>query len=213
MAVLRWNCLNVLNGLKAGDMIKQLIEYSCYEMKRINIDNFMETVFLKGKECHTYGVFTQVGDKARYFSLVSSQWNEIELYDFKGKCVVLNIYPSVDTDVCAMSVRKFNEMASLLNNVVILCVSMDLPFASSRFCAAEGIDNVIVCSAFRSPSFGRKYGVELIDGQFSGLFARGVVVIDENRRVIYSQLVNDITAEPDYDRCYEAIKLASRYGL
>ncbi len=173
----------------------------------------METVYFKGEECHTMGVFPKVGNKARYFSLTTSDFREIESCDYKGRCVVLNIFPSLDTGVCAMTVRRFNEMASLLDDVVVLCVSMDLPFAASRFCVAEGIEDVIVASAFRSPSFGRKYGVELIDGPLSGLMARGVVVIDENNRVVYSQLVEEITHEPDYERCYEAIKIATYYGL
>lgn len=165
----------------------------------------METVYFKGDEWHTLGVFPQKGDKARYFSLVTSKWAEIDFCDFKGKRIVLNIFPSLDTEVCAMTVRKFNEMASLLDNVIVICVSMDLPFAASRFCVAEGIDNVVVASAFRSMGFGRKYGVELIDGRFMGLLARAVVVIDENKRIVYSELVNEITSEPNYEECYEAI--------
>ena len=152
----------------------------------------METIKFKGEECHTMGVFPKVGDKARYFLLTTSGLNDVELCDYKGRCVVLNIFPSLDTDVCAMSVRRFNEMASLLDDVVVLCVSMDLPFAAKRF---------------RSPLFGRKYGVELIDGPLAGLLARGVVVIGENNRVIYSQLVDEITNEPDYEECYEALRL------
>ncbi|MBO5271421.1 MAG: thiol peroxidase [Muribaculaceae bacterium] len=167
----------------------------------------METIKFKGEECHTMGVFPKVGDKARYFLLTTSGLNDVELCDYKGRCVVLNIFPSLDTDVCAMSVRRFNEMASLLDDVVVLCVSMDLPFAAKRFCVAQGIDNVEVVSAFRSPLFGRKYGVELIDGPLAGLLARGVVVIGENNRVIYSQLVDEITNEPDYEECYEALRL------
>ena len=122
----------------------------------------METIKFKGEECHTMGVFPKVGDKARYFLLTTSGLNDVELCDYKGRCVVLNIFPSLDTDVCAMSVRRFNEMASLLDDVVVLCVSMDLPFAAKRFCVAQGIDNVEVVSAFRSPLFGRKYGVGLM---------------------------------------------------
>ncbi len=173
----------------------------------------MKTVYFKGKECHTMGKFPELGDTARCFTLTSSTFHDVELNDYRGKCVVLNIFPSIDTDVCAMTVRHFNEMASLLDDVEILCVSMDLPFAASRFCAAEGINNVEVVSAFRSPTFGRKYGVELIDGMLAGLFARAVVVIDGKGRVVYSQLVEEITTEPDYDKCYEAIKLIDRYGL
>ena len=168
---------------------------------------FMETIYFKSEKCHTSGVFPQVGSKAPYFILTSSSFNDVELNDFKGKCVVLNIFPSLDTDVCAMSVRRFNEMASLLDDVVVLCVSMDLPFAAKRFCVAEGIDDVVTVSAFRSPTFGREYGVGLVDGMFAGLLARGVVVIDDNRRVIYSQLVDEITHEPDYEKCYEVIRI------
>lgn len=173
----------------------------------------METVYLKGKECHTMGTFPMIGDKACSFTLTTSTFHEIDLCDYRGRCVVLNIFPSLDTDVCAMSVRRFNEMATTLDDVVVLCVSKDLPFAASRFCVAEGIENVEVVSAFRSLLFGRQYGVELIDGTLSGLFARGVVVIDGNRRVIYSQLVNEITEEPDYKKCYDAIKMIDSYGL
>lgn len=167
----------------------------------------METVYFKGEKCHTSGLFPKVGSKAPYFILTSSDFNDVELSDFKDKCVVLNIFPSLDTDVCAMSVRRFNEMASLLDDVVVLCVSMDLPFAAKRFCVTEGIEDVMTMSAFRSPAFGRKYGVELVDGMLAGLLARGVVVIDDNRRVIYSQFVDEITCEPDYEKCYEAIRL------
>ena len=170
---------------------------------------FMETIYFKGEKCHTSGVFPQVGSKAPYFILTSSSFNDVELNDFKGKCVVLNIFPSLDTDVCAMSVRKFNEMASLLDDVVVICVSMDLPFAAQRFCVAEGIDDVIVASAFRSATFGQKYGVQIVDGLLSGLLARAVVVINEDRRIVYSQLVEEIANEPDYERCYEAIKMAT----
>ena len=168
---------------------------------------YMETVCFNGEKYHTLGTFPSVGSKAPYFKLTSSSLKDVELNDFKGKCVVLNIFPSLDTDVCAMSVRRFNEMASLLDDVVVLCVSMDLPFAAKRFCVAEGIDDVITISAFRSPTFGRDYGVEIVDGMFAGLLARGVVVIDDNRRVIYSQLVDEITHEPDYEKCYEVIRI------
>ena len=139
---------------------------------------FMETIYFKGVECHTMGAFPRVGNKAYCFSLTTSLFKEVELGDYKGECVVLNIFPSLDTDVCAMSVRKFNEMASLLDDVVVICVSMDLPFAAQRFCVAEGIDDVIVASAFRSATFGQKYGVQIVDGLLSGLLARASALCD-----------------------------------
>lgn len=125
--------------------------------------------------------------------------------DFAGKRVVLNIFPSLDTDVCARSVRRFNEEAAARQDVAVICVSMDLPFAMNRFCTVENIENVLFGSAFRSPLFGQKYGVQLVDGPLAGLLTRCVIVLDENRRVIFRDLVEEITDEPDYDGALNAL--------
>ena len=158
----------------------------------------MSQVTLKGNPVEVGGTFLQAGQTAPDFSLVTGDLSEKSLNDFAGKRKVLNIFPSVDTGVCAASVRKFNEKAASLNNAVVLCISQDLPFAQSRFCGAEGIENVVMLSAFRSP-FAEDYGVALASGPLAGLAARSVVVLDENNQVLYSQLVPEITEEPDYD--------------
>lgn len=165
----------------------------------------MQTVYFKGAPCHIYGELPPVGKKAPSFNLVGKDMNDLRLMELLGKRVLLNIFPSFDTGVCAMSVRRFNIEASKLNNTVVLCVSMDLPFAASRFCAAESIDDVFTASAFRSPMFSQKYGMQLIDGPLAGLFARSIVVIDENGIVKYTQLVEEITNEPDYSAVIAAL--------
>lgn len=158
----------------------------------------METVYFEGSPCHTYGSLPAVGEKAPCFTLVDSDMKEIRCNDFLGKKVVLNIFPSLDTPVCAASVRRFNAEAASVPDVQVICVSMDLPFAAKRFCTAEGIDNLIVASAFRSPLFVQKYGVQLVDGPLAGLLARAVIIIDGDLKVLYGQLVDEITTEPDY---------------
>jgi thiol peroxidase len=166
----------------------------------------METIYFKGTPCHTYGTVPAVGEKAPCFNFVDTSFKEIQCYDFSGKRVVLNVFPSLDTGVCAMSVRKFNELASQMANTTVICVSMDLPFAEQRFCAANGIENVIVASAFRSLTFAQKYGLQLVDGQFAGLLARCVIILNEHREVLYRQLVREITDEPDYYAAVAALK-------
>lgn len=158
----------------------------------------METVYFSGNECHTYGTVPAAGSKAPDFSLVDVDLKDITLKSFPGKKIVLNIFPSLDTPVCAMGVRKFHEEATKKEGAAVICVSMDLPFAAKRFCTLEGIENVYPASAFRSPEFARDYGVELIDGPLKGLLARAVIIIDENGKVIYRELVDEITHEPDY---------------
>ena len=158
----------------------------------------METVYFKGNACHTYGMLPAVGSTAPDFTLVSPELKELSPADFPGKKIVLNIFPSLDTAVCAMSVRRFNEKAAEKDGAVVLCVSVDLPFAAGRFCSAEGIKDVTPASAFRSPEFGQEYGVMLVDGPLKGLLTRAVVILDENRKVIYRELVEEITNEPDY---------------
>ncbi|MBQ9076519.1 MAG: thiol peroxidase [Muribaculaceae bacterium] len=165
----------------------------------------MDTVYFKGVECHTGGTLPVVGEKAPCYTLVKPDMSEVKCSDFNGCRVVFNIFPSLDTPVCAMTVRRFNELASRLDNTTVICISMDLPFAASRFCVAEGIDNVIVASAFRSPMFAGKFGIQLTDGPLAGLLARAVIVMDENRRVTYAKLVREITEEPDYDEVIKAL--------
>ncbi len=158
----------------------------------------METVLFKGEPMHTCGELPAVGTVAPYFVLVGQDLSDINLHDFKGQRVVLNIFPSLDTDVCAASVRRFNKEAASLANTKVICVSEDLPFAASRFCVANGIANVMTGSGFRS-DFGKNYGVTLDDGPLRGLYARALVVIDENGRIMGTSLCREITEEPDYD--------------
>lgn len=158
----------------------------------------METLYFNGTPCHTYGQIPVAGEKAPDFKLTDKNLNEISLADYKGKRIVLNVFPSLDTAVCAMSVRKFNKMSSELENTVVLCVSMDLPFAMSRFCSVEGLDGVIAASAFRSPDFVKNYGLEIVDGPLKGLLARAVLIIGTEGDIIYSDVVSEITNEPDY---------------
>lgn len=166
----------------------------------------METLYFKGTPCHTYGKVPAVGDKAPCFSLVTPELKEITCDDFHGKRIVLNVFPSLDTPVCAASVRHFNEAASKLDNTVVLCVSMDLPFAAGRFCETEGLKNVIPASAFRSPIFAENYGLKLVDGPLTGLLARAVIIIDEDRKIIYRDLVEEITNEPRYSEAIDVLK-------
>ena len=147
---------------------------------------------------HTSGDLPTVGQTAPAFSLTAADLSDKTLADFAGKRKVLNIFPSVDTGVCAQSVRTFNQRASSLDNAVVLCISADLPFAQARFCGAEGLDNVVNLSTFRS-SFAADYGVALTDSPLRGLTARAVVVLDENDKVLHSELVGEIANEPDYD--------------
>lgn len=156
------------------------------------------TVFLNGNPMHLIGNLPEVGTEAPEFVLVNKDLQDFDLHQFRGKRVVLNIFPSVDTPVCAASVRRFNQDVAKLDNTAVICVSMDLPFALGRFCAANDIENVYTGSAFRS-DFGKEYGVEIVDGPMRGLLARAVVVIDENGKVIGTNLCEQITTEPDYD--------------
>jgi thiol peroxidase len=159
----------------------------------------MATVKFKGTEVHSNGQLPAVGSKAPDFTLVGSGLKEIHLSDYKGKRLLLNIFPSLDTGTCAMSVRKFNKWVSQKKNVVVLCVSKDLPFAQTRFCGAEGLENVETASDFRYNNFATDYGVLLTDGPLQGLMARSVIALDENGKVLYTELVSEIAQEPDYD--------------
>lgn len=165
----------------------------------------MATITFKGTPIHTIGELPAKGSSAPDFALVKQDLSETVLADYKGKRLVLNIFPSIDTGVCAMSVRKFNEKAAALKNTVVLCVSMDLPFAQSRFCGAEGIKNVVTASSFRS-AFGDHYGVTIADGPLTGLLSRAVVVVSETGKVIYTEQVPEIAQEPNYDAALAALK-------
>jgi len=157
----------------------------------------MATVTLQGNAFNTAGDLPKVGSKAPNFTLIETDLSETTLTDYAGSKLILNIFPSVDTGVCATSIRTFNQKASDLHNTKVLCVSADLPFAAARFCGAEGIDNVATGSSFRG-SFGADYGVSFIDGPLTGLLSRSIVVIDEQGMVVHTEQVAETTEEPDY---------------
>ena len=159
----------------------------------------MSQVTLKGQPVQVDGHFPAKGDHAPAFSLVGKDLADVTLAKFAGKRKVLNIFPSVDTPTCATSVRRFNEKASKLDNAVVLCISADLPFAQSRFCGAEGLDNVVTLSTMRGHDFLKHYGVAIASGPLTGLAARAVVVLDANDNVIHTELVGEIADEPDYE--------------
>ncbi|MFT3902150.1 MAG: thiol peroxidase [Niabella sp.] len=165
----------------------------------------MSTVTFKGNEAHTIGTLPQKGEQTPSFQLTATDLSDKTLQQYAGKKLVLNIFPSIDTGVCAASVKKFNEEASGLENTVVLCISNDLPFALNRFCAAEGLNNVESLSAFRS-SFGSDYGVTLLDSPLKNLLSRAVVTIDESGTVLYTQQVPEITQEPDYSAALASLK-------
>lgn len=159
----------------------------------------MSQVTLGGNPIEVAGTVPQSGDQAPAFTLTGSDLAEYELSHWQGQRKILNIIPSVNTGVCAESTRRFNEKAGSLNNTVVLVISADLPFASQQFCGAEGLEDVITLSTFRNPQFHKDYGVDIASGPFRGLCARAVVVLDENDRVLHSQLVSEIGEEPDYE--------------
>lgn len=165
-----------------------------------------QTVHFQGNPVVVNGQIASAGTTAKPFTLVAKDLTDMSLSQFAGKRKVLNIFPSIDTSVCAASVRKFNQLASGLNNTVVLCISADLPFAQSRFCGAEGLNNVTTLSTLRAPQFMTDYGVAIASGPLAGLAARAVIIIDEHDKVIYSQLVNEITEEPDYDAALAALQ-------
>jgi thioredoxin-dependent peroxiredoxin len=166
----------------------------------------MSKVTLKGNPVSTIGDLPVVGSKAPEFSLVGTNLADVKNTDFTGKRLVLNIFPSLDTATCAASVRRFNVEASKLQDAAVVCISKDLPFAHSRFCTTEGIENVVSASEFRSNAFGKNYGVMITDGPLQGLMARAVVVLDKDGTVLHSQLVPEITEEPDYESALNSLK-------
>jgi thiol peroxidase len=162
-------------------------------------------ITLKGNPVNTSGNLPSLGSKAPDFTLVKSDLGNLSLNELKGKKLILNIFPSLDTSVCAASVRKFNQLAAGKTNTSVLAISKDLPFAHGRFCSAEGITNVITLSGFRDSAFGKSYGVDITDGPLAGVYARSIVVIDESGNVTYTELVPEITIEPDYDKALAAL--------
>ena len=163
------------------------------------------TVTLGGNPVQVSGDFPQKGQSAAAFSLVAKDLADTTLASFGGKRKVLNIFPSIDTPTCALSVRRFNQSAGSLNNTVVLCISADLPFAQKRFCGAENLDNVVTLSTMRGSDFLQAYGVALSSGPLAGVAARAVVVLDENNVVLHSELVSEIKNEPDYDAALKVL--------
>jgi len=165
----------------------------------------MATVTLKGNAINTSGNLPETGTKAPEFSLTANDLSTKTLGDFAGSKVVLNIFPSVDTGTCATSVREFNKEASTLENTKVLCISRDLPFAHARFCGAEGLNDVVSLSDFKTGSFGKAYGLDFTDGPLEGLHSRSVVVLDEKGTVLYTEQVAETTEEPNYKAALEAL--------
>ncbi len=174
--------------------------------KKTNMENTNgATITLGGKTIHTVGKLPAVGTQVKDFTLTAVDLTEKTLADFEGKFIIMNIFPSVNTGVCAKSVRQFNEDAANLNNTAILCISKDLPFAQKQFCGAEGIDHVVMLSDFRN-DFGNSYGIQIIDGPMKGLLSRAVVVVDPEGKIVYEQQVPEIGQEPDYSAAIAAVK-------
>ncbi|NQY28713.1 MAG: thiol peroxidase [Flavobacteriaceae bacterium] len=165
----------------------------------------MATVTLKGNKINTSGNLPKVGSQAPNFTLVKTDLSTARLSDYKGKAVVLNIFPSIDTGTCAQSVREFNKELNEIDDITVLCISRDLPFAQARFCGAEGLENVINLSDFRDNSFGKAYGLDFIDGPLEGLHSRAIVVIDENGIITHTEQVGEIVDEPNYKAAFEAL--------
>lgn len=163
------------------------------------------TVSLGGNPVQVAGTFPRIGQTAPSFTLVGKGLADVALSSFSGKRKVLNIFPSIDTPTCATSVRKFNQSASKLVNTLVLCISADLPFAQSRFCGAEGLEDVLNLSTMRGREFLEAYGVAISDGPLAGVAARAVLVLDENDKVLYGELVSEIKSEPDYDAALKAL--------
>lgn len=165
----------------------------------------MTSITFKGSPITTVGELPEINTMAPDFTLTKNDLSDATLKDFSGKTIVLNIFPSIDTPVCAASVRKFNDEASRFDNTVVLCISADLPFAHQRFCEVEGLKDVIPLSVFRSQEFGTNYGVTITDSPLKGLMSRAIVVIDKTGNVVYKQQAPEIAQEPNYDEALKAI--------
>jgi thiol peroxidase len=166
----------------------------------------MASITLGGNPINTSGTLPNIGTNAPDFKLVKTDLSLASLADFKGSRLVLNIFPSIDTGTCATSVRTFNAKASALENTKVLCISRDLPFAQKRFCGAEGLENVINLSDFNTGGFGKDYGLEITDSVLAGLHSRVVIVLDENGKIIYTEQVNEIADEPNYEAALSALE-------
>jgi len=166
----------------------------------------MAKITLKGNAIQTAGNLPGVGTIAPNFKLTKTDLSDVSLSDFAGKKVILNIFPSLDTSVCAASVRRFNAEAEKLPNTVVLCISRDLPFAHNRFCTTEGLKNVVTLSELRDDNFSKAYSVKIVDGPMAGILSRAVVVLDTKGKVVYSEQVPEITQEPDYESALKAVK-------
>ncbi len=169
----------------------------------------MATITLKGNPIHTRGELPVVGERAPDFRLTDADLSDVALSDFDGKVKILALVPSLDTGVCAASARRFNQEAGAFDGTVVLQISADLPFAQQRFCASEGLSNVIPLSTFRSPAFGEDYGVVITDGPLVGLISRAVVVLDRENRVVYTEQVPEIGQEPDYESTLQSARNAA----
>jgi thiol peroxidase len=165
----------------------------------------MATFTFKGVPQKTAGTLPQVGTQAPDFELTKGDFTTMRLADLAGKKVVLNIFPSIDTGVCAASVKQFNALAAKLDNTVVVCVSKDLPFAHKRFCEAEGIQGLVTVSQFKNQSFSEAYGVDMLTGPLPGLMSRAIVVLDENGKILYTEQVAELAQEPNYDAALAAI--------
>ncbi len=165
----------------------------------------MATVTLKGNEIHTSGELPAVGSNAPEFELVKEDLSRVKLSDYSGR-LVLNIFHSIDTGTCAASVRQFNKLTASMDNTTVLCISKDLPFAMSRFCGAEGIEGLEMLSDYVDGSFGKAYGLTYIDGPIAGLDARALIVLDENKKVLHAEQVQEVVEEPDYDAALAVLK-------
>lgn len=165
----------------------------------------MANITFKGSAVKTKGNLPAVGSQVPAFTVTKSDLSDLNISDLKGKKVILNIFPSIDTGTCAMSVRQFNAKVASLNNTVVVCISKDLPFAHKRFCGAEGINNVITASEYKDDNFSSAFQLKMLDGPLAGLFSRAIVVLDETGKVIYTEQVPEITQEPDYDKAIRAV--------
>jgi thiol peroxidase len=190
--------------IKSHNDTDRLTTYDIHD-NDIQEEATMTDIIVKGNKTKAKGYLPEIGDKAADFKLTKTDLSDIGLGDFKGKNIILNIFPSIDTAVCAASVRRFNTEVAKIDGTVVLCVSLDLPFAHGRFCAAEGINNVISVSAFRSPDFIKNYGLVIDEGPLKGLLARYVVAIDTTGTIVYSETSKDLSEEPDYEEVVACI--------
>ena len=165
----------------------------------------MANITLKNNPVTTLGNLPNIGESAKNFSLIGKDLKEVTLNDFQGERIVMNIFPSVDTGICAISVKTFNEKAANLSNTKVLCISRDLPFAQNRFCGAENIENVLTLSDFANGTFGKDYGLTIMDGALANLHSRCIVVLDESHKIIHTEQVDEITSEPNYEKAMAAL--------